>query len=1443
MRRLILLLALALIFLLAAATVSAQLDSYTKLLLHMDGTDGSQIFIDETGKAVTANGNAQIDTAQYMFGGASGLFDGNGDYLTLADSDDWNFGSGDFTIDFWIMTTGAVGDWRGVIAQGDDPYNGNWMFLMIPQYSTNSAYFVFSSKADGNVNVITWYIDNTPWTDNIWHHIAIVRSGNTWYFFIDGISKTITLSYGAWACTLPDVAKVLDIGYTPLSGGHLYGWIDELRISKGIARIPVLSCTNITQPGKYFLAQNINNWNSATNEACINISVSNVELDCQGFAIDGVDRTGTSGILTDGTTSATLSNIAIKNCRITDFSNGIKYDYTKDSTIINSTLSSNSGDGIYISSGSNNNVTNVSLSSNGDDGIYLDSTSYNNLTRITSSNNVGDGIYISSSPYNTLRNFDITKAASKGGIYVSSTLQSGYVQNIDNSNLVNGRAVQYFDGVTKTCPNGQTLDYGSTYSHLTLVSCNNVIAKMNADDIIMLAFTSYSVIQDSTLTGSRYGIFLRSGTYNAVTNVSISNAYGGMYLSASTRNTIANSTISDNLDDGVYVTSGSDYNNFTSLTLFNNDNGIALYDGARSIIHNITSFNNLLDGIDIASLSDYTTVTDSYLFRNGDEGISIDSDLNRLINITISENDGNGIYFGSNNNARNEIINSTIRDNKQYGIDFYRSAKNNITGSRIENNSVSGYAGLYFSSPTASSTTNATKNRLWNNIINNTLNLETTGINSTNYFNTTLTAGTNILGGNFIAGNYWRDYSGSDGNSDGIGDVPYVINGTYMKDFLPLLFSGGSGPSNEISSCTNITQPGSYKLTQSITNWNGGDGTNEIGCVKINASNVELDCQGFTIDGVDKGSTYGVFAKAEGGSPISNITIKNCYLRDWGPAVAGFVGAGIGLKVANNSFISNITIESSFYGIYFTSFASYNNVTNVNILQGSSIMTSEGIRLDSFSNNNTFTKINISNTSDGFYISSDSNNLTNIIVFNNTRGVSVVAGSYNSIFAVSASNGGYGIYSSSGSYYNNFTNINASSNAMDGIHLGPTSDSNILTNIEASHNLGNGLYLQQTSYNAIINLTSSYNLGDGITLMSANTTIRNSNILNNEDDGIWAGWSGAVNNTFINVVVSESAEGQSGIFMTGYYNTLINVTASSNKGDGISIGSYSQIINSTIRDNRFDGLYLQDSRFNNITGSRIENNSNPNYAGIAFYSPDPDMNSSYNRLWNNIINNTPNGGRNWRIREGQNYTNYFNTTQYAGTNILGGNFIAGNYWSDYSGSDGNSDGIGDTPYIINTTYMKDGLPLFLSSGGTPPQPPASNWMHIAVTYSSSTHQKRIYINGVLKKTEAISSSGSYTINNPSVNVYLSALRGISGIPFNGTIDDIKVYSASLTQDKIMQEYSNELIFDKLPQQNEANTFTLPGEDVQEVSIAPIVRVGNKEKICSATTRIKLPVCA
>jgi hypothetical protein len=72
----------------------------------MDGANASTDFIDETGKAVTVVNNAQINTAEKVFGSGAGLFDGIS-YLTFTDSADFSPGTGAFTIDFWVIPDGG----------------------------------------------------------------------------------------------------------------------------------------------------------------------------------------------------------------------------------------------------------------------------------------------------------------------------------------------------------------------------------------------------------------------------------------------------------------------------------------------------------------------------------------------------------------------------------------------------------------------------------------------------------------------------------------------------------------------------------------------------------------------------------------------------------------------------------------------------------------------------------------------------------------------------------------------------------------------------------------------------------------------------------------------------------------------------------------------------------------------------------------------------------------------------------------------------------------------------------------------------------------------------------------------------------------------------------------------------------------------------------------
>ncbi len=214
------------------AYIGGGLDSYVKLMLHCDGTDASTTITDSSASAhtVTCVGNAQIDTASKKYGTGSLLFDGTGDYCTVPDHADWNFGTGDFSIDCWFkVNTSAI--WQPICGQYQDSSNYWWLSLKI----TGSLYFLrFRVVVSG-----TTLFDNAspPITmGGDYNHLEWGRSGANVYMFHNGTSLTVDgLSITA-ATSMPNLTGVLEIG---ACYNHTYvanGAMDELRITKGAIR-------------------------------------------------------------------------------------------------------------------------------------------------------------------------------------------------------------------------------------------------------------------------------------------------------------------------------------------------------------------------------------------------------------------------------------------------------------------------------------------------------------------------------------------------------------------------------------------------------------------------------------------------------------------------------------------------------------------------------------------------------------------------------------------------------------------------------------------------------------------------------------------------------------------------------------------------------------------------------------------------------------------------------------------------------------------------------------------------------------------------------------------------------------------------------------------------------------------------------------------------------
>jgi len=206
-------------------------DAQTVLLLHCDGTNGSKVFPDgsPSAKTVTANGNAAISTAQSKFGGASALFDGTGDYLTVADSADWNFGTGPFTVECWCRLNAVnsgnialIGQWATGVAA-----DSSW-FL----YFNNSFLLFRIMQAGGSITDIS--VAATLGTSS-WFHVAVDRDGSgTVRLYVNGTPYSPT----AYTSALLDVPTPLSIGRisSSFTTHDLNGYLDEIRVSKGVAR-------------------------------------------------------------------------------------------------------------------------------------------------------------------------------------------------------------------------------------------------------------------------------------------------------------------------------------------------------------------------------------------------------------------------------------------------------------------------------------------------------------------------------------------------------------------------------------------------------------------------------------------------------------------------------------------------------------------------------------------------------------------------------------------------------------------------------------------------------------------------------------------------------------------------------------------------------------------------------------------------------------------------------------------------------------------------------------------------------------------------------------------------------------------------------------------------------------------------------------------------------
>jgi len=234
---------------------------------------------------------------------------------------------------------------------------------------------------------------------------------------------------------------------------------------------------------------------------------------------------------------------------------------------ISSNNVTNNYDGIYLYSSSNNNtLTNNTANLNTHYGIYLDFSSNNNLTNNTASNN-GGGINLWYSSNNILTNNTMCDNHRNFGVHGDEF--SHFNQNIDTSNKVNGKPIQYLMDKENL-----VIDSSWSMGYLGLLNCTNItvhdLNMTNNGQGVLLAYSDNSEINNVTALDDDIGIHLEGSSNSTLTNSTALNNVFGIGLGSSNNNTLTNNTANSNTVWGIILGESSSnnliYNNYFANT-------------------------------------------------------------------------------------------------------------------------------------------------------------------------------------------------------------------------------------------------------------------------------------------------------------------------------------------------------------------------------------------------------------------------------------------------------------------------------------------------------------------------------------------------------------------------------------------------------------------------------------------------------------------------------------------------------------------------------------------------------------------------------------------------------------------------------------------------------------------------------------------------------------
>lgn len=211
------------------------LSTDTKLLLNATAYNGALAVLDSStnNHVITSIGNSGLSKNEFKFGNGSFCFDGVNQYLTLADSPDWDiFASAatDSTIDFWVYSNDQSTEYKYLTQKVNN--DNRWQFW---HSATRGPSMLLRETAVS----LTAMQSSAPLKQGVWNHVVFSKDSNVYSIYTNGFQT----SYDTNA-TVASFASLLYVGTEAGASSFLNGYADDIRITDNNA----FSAVPIAQP-------------------------------------------------------------------------------------------------------------------------------------------------------------------------------------------------------------------------------------------------------------------------------------------------------------------------------------------------------------------------------------------------------------------------------------------------------------------------------------------------------------------------------------------------------------------------------------------------------------------------------------------------------------------------------------------------------------------------------------------------------------------------------------------------------------------------------------------------------------------------------------------------------------------------------------------------------------------------------------------------------------------------------------------------------------------------------------------------------------------------------------------------------------------------------------------------------------------------------------------